>query len=107
MKQKTKRYTLENHTPKALKDGNFLFFDHLIRNGYTILRTYNEPVDNMEGYCHHHSKECRITDLGKSTTLYMHPKTNDMLMECTIHALGSAFKRFTPEGYEVLEMFHP
>jgi len=107
MKQKMERFTLENHTPKLTKSGLYYLFDHLIKNGYTIMRTYNEPVEQMQNYCHYHSKECRISDLGKSITLYLNPKTNDMLMECTIHALESAFKQFTPSGYEVINQFHP
>ena len=124
-------YTVKNdedYKPMILKNGLVMQYDHVLMNGGHFVKnegTWGNPkhagsnritCDDMQRFCTHNSKTCRITEFGKKvTTIIMKDSekfegTTTFL--CAYHSFEHALlERFTQQGYRVLnnqwENAHP
>lgn len=111
-------FTKENSEIIQLKEGTYMFFDHIIRNGGKMIynngtwdtRQTRITFDDMQAWCAFHNKDCRHGDIGKGIVTALLPHQKPLLL-CKFHYVTCiAFTRFTPQGDEILEYgrsWHP
>ena len=100
--------------PLILKSGLVMLYDHVMMNGGRIVHnegTWGNPqdacsrrvtMDDMETFCIHNSKTCRIDDLGKKIITIDMPGQNPFFL-CSYHTLEhSLTERFTLRGDRVV-----
>ncbi len=101
------RFTPDNHKVHICKDGTLYLLDHIVNQGGMLTREYDVTVSDMQSNCIYHSKICRMQDMGKSITMYVNKDTTQVVQHCTYHAFVHAFQKFTLQGDEVLNRWHP
>lgn len=100
--------------PLRLKNGLYMLYDHIMMNGGRIIHnegTWGDGTcvdsrrvtkDDMERFCIHGDKNCRITDMGKKVVTIIMPNQKPFFL-CGYHTLEhSLLERYTEQGYRVI-----
>lgn len=112
--------TIETEKPILMKKSKcYMLYDHILRNGGKMVfnkGTWGNPKnadsslitkDDMQTFCLHHDKNCRISDMGKSITTVILPNEKPIFF-CTYHWMVHSITEFyTESGIIVEEGWHP